>query len=344
MLQQKQALEKRQTDNRSINFIYFDLLETIVKSLSINENVAKRLIRNLEYIDYIKDDAISEKGEKAVTTGEIFVPQAGLWEIFYIEDERISNNTGFQILEIKEYKEDRRNDNNQEKITQKTPSFLKELIDIEQKIGNIQQHPKCDIRVIEEKCLGLRQLPSEVKLKLNLENTASEGQIIYSNTKVTFDGFTNDSIWQELQQCHHPFFDKYENETYLVPFSSLKGNKQALQDFLYDFIFATSFSSDLLGEVQKIQFKATPIFPESDADANEWYQYLLIDSIQDYLWEDEYEALNQKITYQFPNRNIAPMLRETLRKNLWKNRSTGNLDLAKVWFLNAPADLEQINL
>ncbi len=327
-------------------------VKEIIQELKFHNAIAERLFRNLVDLNYLDLEEnndnyyLTEKGESAIVNNRLYIPQTGLWEIYWIEDDRITNNTGFKVLEINAFveKKDGKGTNH---IISTLPQSITHLLNIEQSIGRIGKYQYCELRNVESKCQDLSELNARLLLIYDSEKGNSSGELKYVEKSIPFRSKnTFEDVWKELQNVYHPFFIKYEQDKarYLISYDEIKASKNALEQFTYDFHYTNpsmfQSSSELLGDIQKTSFFAYSIFPETDQDAQIWFYTLLIDSLREYTWNEIYEKKNQELLGKFPDRKVAPYLLQTVANDFWKDRNKSDEMKAKAWYLNAPIDLD----
>ena len=327
-------------------------IHEIIQELKFHKVIAERLCQILVSLNYLDKKSesdvysVTEKGIEAIEKNRLFIPQTGLWEIDWIEDERIISNTGLKILKVNPYKESKDKKDKTNNIVSPIPHSLSDLKEKEHRIGIISKYPFCEIRVIENNCQDLKEFKSNVVLEYNFNDNVGSGYLKYlgENKKFTCTYSLSD-VWQDLAKVEHPIFDKYtEKGKYLISFENVNSDKKILESFRKNLSFESFIKfSDLLGEIQKVSFYSFPVFPETDQDAQKWYEQLLRDKLRDYIWTKEYEQINQSLLDKFPDRKVEPYFQQTLARDFWKQRDKSSELKSKAWFLNAPLDLDYAN-
>lgn len=98
-----------------------------------------------------------------------------------------------------------------------------------------------------------------------------------------------------------------------------------------------------LGPFKDTVIQKVPVVPASPADAQSWHDWLLLDGISDYRFNEQYQAHCADVAKRFPAFALAALDQATLAARVRANATAASPEVrppARYWQLQAPLDLE----
>lgn len=275
---------------------------------------------------------LTEDGNKALETKQVFVPEDGTWTILASSDPLLP----FPILSVESFNEPRAiNDvHNNERDFDDLPSWVRDTQ------GSIN-HPCLGKQLIRFDTLKAK---AEVKdnQKLQIEWNVSQNDL-----KLT--GYVNDKkinqnieaptinykrIWKELL-INEDWWEDWdeENQTLAIEFENTV--EQERQSMLGDFIFEQP-QLEQFGCFEKLEVNQISLQPLTSNDAQLWAEWRFENSFNDYATDENFAIWQQDALKPFSGFEIDLPEREYLALKYWQNNKT-NPTLTS-WHLIAAED------
>lgn len=311
------------------------------KALAAGERILKRC----EYLGLLnKQYVLTEAGQKAAEEESVFLPEHGVYRIWYTRDSLASQ--GFLQYES-------RNDGSLYADIQGKPQLnwdsvapIPDWIDnlLDEELTNYSGEDIVKIESVEKICRSVEKHGLSVTATLIAEHYQPT-RIVLSSPKwrvnTTFDipGLTFDDIWNELLTRNSL---RWEAEFLEVSFNDLTDRER------HSFKKTITFDHpeiERYGVFDRTTVDEVPIAPQTKNDAREWARFLLEDGVKEYLTAEQYLALVGQIE-QLPGfYKYAAVLelptQATLAKKIQDDDSSGN---KRYWFLRAPLDLHPLEV
>ena len=276
--------------------------------LSIGEK--NNLIRYMEYLNLVKGYNLTDVGQDALDSGFVMVPEAGVYELLYIQDKVLGNVaidfnrinpkndlegniekfTGYETFNEKIFEVFKKNKNDQfwlrfEKTKNGPPRVIK----------------KSSIKGSLKVRFGLDKPP---EIEFNCSNGRTQNY-----RREQFDGFNpkkNLSKWFKNWDSN--------NNSLSLTFDEAKDNPGILNSFIIrkkligQSLFLGRDKDDGDWKVNIM----VPVSPKTEADARKWLNNLLIEKIVEksgYISISEIERMEQKIINSTPIKNKFPKIK-----------------------------------
>lgn len=283
---------------------------------------------------------LTEYGEDVLDTEKVFVPQQGLWKIWYSSDPLLS----FPILKIesteveKSYdiiksKKDNR-ESGQRDIIEEIPNALKEYFN--EKIAGTTLLSKNEIKLETVEPKGEI---SKSGLNLQLQwDVAQQTVAITGANKVTSTGpnVPEENLWEAYLKN-----TPTESSRPLVEYLDIK-------DGILKFDFESCESKDIISSQKSIDFpkisweqfgtfnpftvRNVPIKPIDNADAQKWFDLRLEESVNSFCTKSTFEKLLDSASLGLEQFAVIKPQRSKLASETWKQGSKNR------WYLMATED------
>jgi hypothetical protein len=317
--------------------------ETICRKLLADRptRVGENIIRRLNGLGLLYNRRLSEKGREALEWGQVFMPQRGSYRIYCTKDPLLPQ----VLLNLKEEGEIPRWDFARKKKQEEDsavplPEWLKEIE------GNVVQLLGRDsetIRVeeVEGKCLpkgssGGAPLSISLVLRMSGHNELSlSGRF---ERRLPPPDIRFEDVWMSVLGDRSDDWSK-EVAVLLCSFDDLSDSDRRT------FTINLELKAPLLpvlGKFKRTVIRNVPVAPRHTKDAQQWAEWLLIETLPGYVSEEEYETHMKQVSASFPRHQIRLPGQEELAKSAlgeeWKFGEGGPMR-KEYWYLRAPIDL-----
>lgn len=327
-------------------------------------NAGQRILRRLEDLKLVvrvnsrgslfpKEDTeyeLTQKGEEALESERIFMPEYHAMEIRYVEDVLFPQRViGIQL--IKESLRDVMMEEEGDEESQQWQERKKDFISVPETLQKIQG---CEISILEgnESYLGpiiFEKIDEKVRL------LTTEQQVLFT---LVIDIESGAELTLQVGQHTHPL--KTPNIQYNEIFFSLLKQKglswnkiaaaveccydeldvDAKRDFKRDFIIQTPQFIEL-GVFDETVLGGVSIIPKTQEDAEAWADFLVKEEIRDYTTENKYKKIIVEVRNKFPLWEGLHILSiEELIQEEKKAMDQDGIHSSRYWYLQAPRDLQ----
>ena len=322
-----------------------DLAEHLLFESRSRRVVAERLLHIAHAYGLVEKEerdrvfTLTEAGERAIDTDEVFVPDLGAWTIWASEDPLLPS----PILRVDAWNEPRAFDeikgkkweSAEERSHEDLPAWL-------QKVVNRPITPNAGgaaicINHLEDKAEAV-ETNDTLRLSWNVGDGrlqltgALEGKKIA--TELEAPPLSLDQIWFTLleQEALIEWWDM-DRQKLCVSFDGTDDTER--EAMVRDLRFESPHIPDY-GEFDLITVREVPITPATEADVQSWAKWRLRTRIQDYATSERYAAWCKEAVAPFDQYEIKLPTRTELFDEFW-NKTT-NLPKPEVWHLAAAED------
>jgi len=328
---------------------------------AVREGVGRRIMKRLEDLELVRPDkerrsmssdrlpdvdepfVLTDIGKQALEERKIPVPERGDYEILYIEDPlypsaivSMSRVSGEKLHDIAMQGNDRGEKETDNKEIE-LPPILENIVGRE--IYILEGDLKGPVRIDRFERDGIRLTTTEkVYVELKILGTDSvEGLLFHNRNKFPFRPEITETIPRRnlrdeiLEQ--HPDWEWYsEAQSYIVYYDQIDDSERRSKKANVTIIEPTL---DDLGDFEDVEVADVPLIPARQQDAQDWYQFLVVDSINGYMTEEKLRERARSIKEECEKE-------WEFRLRLMANReilSAARKDRLKFWFVIAPRDL-----
>jgi hypothetical protein len=97
-----------------------------------------------------------------------------------------------------------------------------------------------------------------------------------------------------------------------------------------------------LGSFEETEVEEVPIFPLTEVDASKWGNWLLENLVSNYITEQQFRALQERVKSMFPEfLELRLATLQDLINSLWRSKDRLDRLSPQYWFLQAPLDLQE---
>jgi hypothetical protein len=321
------------------------LPEDIVSHLLANrpEKIGRRVIQWCAELGVLTlDGKLTNSGLEALQEGKIFISEKGIYRITVTDDplvpERVllvePNYSGNIHYDINEMKGSGRDHQIEDDLITLPENILALQENTDQRFKAIGKDGE-DIKIsnIDEKGIDDGQPRKSFSVELHVEQ---HGQPRFYITRegAKRGGIAPDVTFESVLQSIMGFDYQYwipDTGTLQESFDTLRDIE--LRDFRKTITFPTP-SLPGLGNFDPASLTVN-IQPKTVEDANKWNGWLIVDGINDYMDESDYQEHCYAVSSKFAEFNPEEPSQEELAKHL-SDMSNQN---QKYWFLQAPLDL-----
>jgi len=299
-----------------------------------NQMAETILRRCIEYEVLDNEYKITQEGFQAIRDGMVYRYHNGRFYIYVTDDplipqrildiEFVNENINFRN-EIREPGENKIN-------LIDIPQWLKDVEKVEDKqLFNIDK-TEINVKSISEKVELLEKIELIVTINLTKKSCILKTSGIFNDQREIHYFPKFQAIWEELMANRITDWDWNNNK--LKVHCNLTDNEKI------SFRKKISFKSPNInnfGSFDSLSIEVE-IKPKTEADANEWANWLLCHDINDFLFDTAFVERKKQISMLFPDFNVDFLSHKALVEEM-----KGNLDLDNIsneyWFVQAPIDL-----
>nr|WP_321259107.1 hypothetical protein [uncultured Pseudodesulfovibrio sp.] len=270
--------------------------------------------------------SLTESGEKAIQSKQIFVPEEGTWEVWISQDPLLP----FNILRLKSFEEPKSyQENHQRRVIEKLPQIV--FDDLKAKEGNpclggeLIRIDSCERKA--EKVNDHVSIPAEWNLfQQSIKLKPKKGSLEMQAPQID-----SASAWMDLlRSANIEESWNSESETLMRKFQDVD---QTSRFSMRETVRINKPTISRVGQFDKIDLPDVPISPATNSDAQEWAAWQLENSIDRVMTSARYEELCSKTKATFGNFQIELPERDSLAKELWNKQIDD-----RSWNLMAAAD------
>lgn len=304
------------------------------------EVVAHRLLKIAEAYGLLEHDsqdyALTERGEEAIATQSVFVPEDGAWSIWLTDDPLL----GPSVMKVEEWREPgaydevRGDDKELDRRFRKLPKLFSYVSNVvldplagsqRLQISNLEDtgeplDPDSAIHLVWSVGVNLKVTGkvdgTEVEREVQLPEQTSE-EIWYE----LLHGVGLRQLWSETRQALSVRFEDTSSE-----------ERESLKRTLR---FPNPEISNV-GGFDALDVTGVDLFPESVTDAKEWATWRLHQRVTDYATTQKMAEWTREAVHPFSLENPQLPDRTELAHTAWLNR--GQRPSAKTWLLIAAED------
>lgn len=315
------------------------------------ESVGKVVIDRCHYLDLVDEKgALTEIGNEALQTRNVFIPERGRFLILYTDDPLLPQ----RLLHLQpteepplydEIKKDRNGQRAQEVQKDKAETLPEKLHSLEGGEFNLlgQGGGLVTIRKIESHGIS-KSSDSDDDLRVILRiNTSGPPHLSvdgkFKRTLQPPNVEFEEAFLEALGSLRDYWDDARKPPALRSSFEDLKDDERAS---FQKTIHLVEPKLDKWGAFENTSVDEVPVIPLTSEDATQWAEWLLIKSIDTYLTQDQYQIRANQCESKFPDfPNLrCPSSRElTLR--LWNAKDHEGRLPRQYWYLQASLDLQE---
>lgn len=307
--------------------------------------VAERLLNIAEAYGLVTKEerdrvfTLTETGEKAIDTDEVFVPELGTWTICASEDPLLPSpilrvdpwNEPSAFDEIKGKKRERAKERSPEDV----PAWLREVV--EKPITPAADAVAVCIDHLENKAEAV-----ETNDTLSLSWNVGDGRLQLTgnlegkkvSTELEVPARSSDQIWLTLLE-NEALLGLWDRNRHKLRVSFDETDETEREAMVRDLRFESPTVPDY-GMFDPLTVTAVPITAKSPADAQSWAKWRLRARIRDYATSERYAAWCDEAASPFDRNELALPTRKKLAQES-RNLTTSRPE-PRIWHLNAAED------
>ena len=277
---------------------------------------------------------LTEDGNKALETKQVFVPEDGTWTILASNDPLLP----FPVLSVEGFKESRASDDvfdkNKERVFEKLPSWVRSAE------GSIN-HPSLGAQLIRFDSLKSKaEVSADQKLQIEWNVTQNSLKITghvnnkIINQDIEAPAIDYKDIWQELL-INEDWWEDWdeENQTLAIEFeNTVEQERQSMQG---DFIFEQPQLKQF-GRFDKLIVNQISLRPLTSGDAQLWAEWRFENNFNDYATNHNFVTWQRRALKPFAEFAIDLPEREDLARKYWQNNKANPTQTS--WHLIASED------
>lgn len=311
--------------------------------------VGLRLLRLCEELGLVEWDIrareriaiLTDDGREVAVTGDVFVPERGVWDIWVTDDPLVPEQE--RLLRVEPYAEPRAKDevyqdsDRDAREIVKLPDWVRDACDVQgvpyfgdgRAVSNIEldenaEEADAGARVTLALRLSLKKSP-EVHVRGNVGGR----QNAYKLEDVPMPSF--DEVWQASLGRHASVWDGRS--------LGVRFDGQMTDDERRSFVRTMRFSGYThpeFGNFDGFEVSGVPLRPLTNDDASAWANWRLADGIHGYVHSAEYQRRADELRERFAGYQITLMARAELAAAL--RARSGERPNRAYWHVMAPLD------
>ncbi len=319
----------------------------------------KRLIQRLANLDLIDLDIhdglisdeqhliLTEKGRLSISEGNVFLPSEGILEFSVIDDPLFS----LYFYGIRESPQYNNKELKEDLNKHSKPVDLTQTTKLEQYIGakingEIEPYLKGEIIIEAIDKNGIRLPPIEAIISIEVTPNNKTNAYIQGTNRVRFSfslpqELSYSNLFDNFQKNYQS--DKWENGYFLVKSKELKNQEK--KSFLKKSLIIQDLKINEKYVLNQVKFQNVPIQPINQEEAYLWLKELVIDDIDYFVTEKEFNEIVERNKKNFVfHKDQLSLTLETVLNTIKDKIEKGITNyLSKFWYLQAPIDLRRWN-
>lgn len=301
---------------------------------SLAEPSAYEEIRGAEERDGVF--ALTEAGETAIDTKEVFVPRHGTWSI-WVSDDPLLRSPILRVDAWKEpsaYDEIRRKESENARRRARLPDWLHDVA------GTPIKPPTQSAAVRIDELQGQAEaVDGRLRLTWNVGegrlqlNGTLEGQVIA--TELEAPPVSPDQVWSALLHEEQTLLWRWDEDRQKLRVKFDETEETERETMTRDLRFESPKIPDY-GEFETLNVREVPITPATEADAQSWANWRLRARVRDYATSTRYAAWREEAAAPFVPYEIELPSRSELLDKLWNQ--TADRPEPRAWRLAAAED------
>lgn len=320
-------------------------IELLSKELGVEESYAKVLHKNLQDLEIIKREKLTDMGRQVAKSGIAYIAEEGVYNVWLIQDRFYLKHDGFDFIAHWEPKKTIGNERNLITKNKKIGSKITSLIDNKRSANSwnieviVESHKDFKSTVDIEWVISLsnddikdggKEVEQKIYLKGDLKGCAKGKKKefekeIHPSFKITV---------HELLKIINPYFEKefrgWDSSKHGLKVEFDNNTKTERLSFIKD-------CEDFEPTYKKIKFnfslKDVPIVPSDDRQASEWLEWLVERKISEHMTPGEINQIVEDMKYSTPlSKFRAKFDMDKKRDRYWKDKDK------RFWYMSASKD------
>ncbi|MHA1755981.1 MAG: hypothetical protein ACTSVV_04365 [Promethearchaeota archaeon] len=317
------------------------------------ETLGETILNRCKDLDLLDEKCnLTENGKEALENSKVFLKESGCYYLYITRDQLYPK----KLLDIKPIPLESQEMKAHHYINEDSMTNKNDIIDIPDDILNLkgnkfQLKSKGKIIIYNIERSG-KYFGIDNEFSLNLFLTIKD---IFNEPvlNIRLEGFVNENvdppyefdflkIWLSLLGIRRDDWD-IRKKALRINFSELIKDNEKF-NFEKEELLIENPEIPNLGQFETTSLRNIPIIPKSNQDAQKWAEWYLIHEINDYIFEDQYEKIQDTVLSlsALDGFQIQLPSREELCKSILAERDKMT-DPKKFWYIQTPLDLNEIS-